>query len=126
MEISVSSWGHLTLFKIIAQWRQEEILLHRATALMHSISNSYRRQSIKGVAKWMPAPAMPLSTFQATVMRSAFLAHGSEIINSPFWKVWVCEDKACGEPYPAEKRNCGLIERMVKQRSGAWTELEMM
>jgi hypothetical protein len=106
--------AHLHLFQIAAEWRREEILLQGITALIESLANAYREQSIKEGAKWIPDPATPLSPLQATVMRSAFLAHGSEMISNTFWKVWLCEDKTCGEPHPAEKRDCRLIQHMMK------------
>jgi hypothetical protein len=88
--------AHLHLFGIVAEWRKEEILLQRITALIRSIGTAYREQSIKEGAKWIPGPTAPLDTLQATALRSAFLAHGSELINSAFWKVWVCDNKICG------------------------------
>jgi hypothetical protein len=62
----------------------------------------------------MPGPAGPLSKFQATVIRSAFLAYAGEIINTALWKVWVCNDEACGNPHPTEKQDCRLIQRMIE------------
>jgi hypothetical protein len=106
--------AHLHLFQVAAEWRREEILLQQITALMESLTKAYREQSIKEGAKWIPEPATALSTLQATVMRSAFLAHGAEMINSTFWKVWMCEDKLCGEPHPAEKRDCRLIQHIMQ------------
>jgi hypothetical protein len=106
--------GHLNLFKIVAEYRKEEVLLQRVAALTESLVGTYRRQSIRESAIWMPTPAAHLSAFQAKVMRSAFLACGSEMINSAFWKVWACDDEACGHPHPTEAQNCRLIQHMAE------------
>lgn len=106
--------GHLHLYKIVAEWRQDEVLLQRIKTLINSIADTYRAHSIQEGSKWIPPPAARLNNFQATVTRSAFLAHGSEMISSAFWKVWVCDDKACGEPHPTETTKCRLVQHMVK------------
>ena len=106
--------AHLHLFKLAAEGRGEELLLQGITSLIQSITSTYHEQSIKEAAKWMPGPVTPLNTLQATVMRSAFLAHGAEIVNCAFWKAWPCDDKGCGQPHPAERRDCRLIQRMIQ------------
>ena len=51
-------------------------------------------------------------------MRSAFLAHGAEMINNAFWKDWVCTGHCCCGEQAEEKQSCKLIQAMVEK--GWW------
>lgn len=45
------------------------------------------------------------SELKGTIIRSAFLSHGAELINCAFWKIWICRDSGC---LPCHQKRAGL------------------
>ena len=91
--------------------------------LLASISSTYRRQCrILGLAWTLPASpgfvdspssAPVFSSEGASVLRSAFILHGREMISNALLQKWPC--KCCQD---SQYQNCALLSEMVNK--GAW------
>jgi hypothetical protein len=113
--------AHLHLFQIAAAWQKQAGSLAAINAILQALTAEYRRRSRTLGAPWLAESASlapePYS-LTARIIRSAFLAHGAEMINNAFWKEWVCRSHRCCDEKSKEKQNCKLIQAMVEK--GWW------
>jgi len=102
--------AHLESFKTAAEHRGETFMGTYGLAveeLMMGLVETYRKNSSRHESKEL----------RRNVRRSACLAHGAEIINCAFWKVWICEDVRCMREHGHTKvvHECDLVKKMVKK-----------
>lgn len=113
--------AHLSLFEIAATWQGDIHSRAVIDTIVQGITTNYRHRHQALNPSW-PAESVSLTpephSLTARVMRSAFLAHGAEIINNAFWKEWVCHNELCCGQEHKEKQHCKLIQTMVKR--GWW------
>jgi hypothetical protein len=113
--------AHLHLLQIAAVWRRETGSQVAIDTILQSLTAAYRRRSQALGAPWLAQSASlapdPYS-LTTRVMRSAFLAHGAEMVNNAFWKEWACDSELCGGHESRGKEHCKLVERMVDK--GWW------
>lgn len=113
--------AHLCLFRIAATWQEKTDSRAAIDAIIQGLTAEYRRRSHALGHPWL-AESVSLApepdSLTARLMRSAFLAHGAEIINNAVWKDWVCDSElCCGKEFQG-KQQCKLIQAMVKK--GWW------
>jgi hypothetical protein len=113
--------AHLSLFEVAAAWQGKPDLGDSIDAIIRGLTAEYRRQNQSFKPPWLAGSvslAPDADSVTARVMRSAFLAHGAEIINNAFWKEWVCGSAQCCGTENQGKEHCKLIESMVQK--GWW------
>ncbi len=113
--------AHLSLFETAAAWQGKADCGATIKAIMEGLTTEYRCRSQALNQSWLAKSnslAPEPRSLTAKLMRSAFLAHGAEIVNNAFWKDWVCISELCCVREPKEKRQCKLIQTMVKR--GWW------
>jgi Phosphotransferase enzyme family len=112
--------AHIQIMRIAAGWLGDEYST-AIDAMLHGLTSEYRRRSQAIKASWLAKSASraPHATSPtAILMRSAFLAHGAEMINTAFWKDWVCGGEHCCTNGRKEKHTCKLVQRMTE--AGWW------
>ena len=113
--------AHLHLFLIAAAWQKRADSLAAINAILQGLTVEYRRRSHALNAPWLPKPTSSVpepQSLTARLMRSAFLAHGAEMINTALCKEWPCGSKCCCDENMKDKQYCKLIQVMVKK--GWW------
>lgn len=113
--------AHMHLFQIAAAWQGKTESLAAINSIMQGLTAEYRRQNQATNRFWLAKSLsrVPEShPLTVRVMRSAFLAHGAEIINNAFWKGWACDSDLCCGKKCTEKKDCKLIQTMVEK--GWW------
>ncbi|KAF7509202.1 hypothetical protein GJ744_008262 [Endocarpon pusillum] len=113
--------AHLCLFEIAAAWQGRADSGATIKAIMEGLIREYRSRSDALTQIWLAKSKLVAPephSLTARLLRSAFLAHGAEIVNNAFWKDWVCFSELCCVRGPKEKHQCKLIQTMV--RRGWW------
>jgi hypothetical protein len=113
--------AHLSLFGIAAAWQGKADSRAAIDGIIQGLIGEYRRRShalgYLGLAESGSLAPKPHS-WTARLMRSAFLAHGAEMISNTFMKEWACGSALCCGKECKEKPQCKLIQQMVE--TGCW------
>ena len=116
--------AHLCLFGIAAAWQGKADSQAAINGFIQGLTGEYRRQS-HALGHFEHAESASLTpephSWTARIMRSAFLAHGAEMISNTFGKEWACDNSLCcgKDPQgPQGKPQCKLIQKMVE--TGWW------
>lgn len=113
--------AHLHLFDIAAVWQEDTDSRMAVSAIIKGLIEEYRHRSQVLGAPWLPRAVLSVpepNSPSVKVMRSAFLAHGAEMVNNAFWKDWACTNIRCCGTGSSEKRRCKLVQTMVEK--GWW------
>lgn len=113
--------AHLHLFQLAAAWHNHTANLAVLSGIVMGLTTCYREQSEAIRAKWLPGPGPSIpepDSLCIRVMRSAFLAHGAEMISNAFWRDWACDSVGCCGRASTKKEHCKLVRRMVER--GWW------
>jgi hypothetical protein len=113
--------AHLRLFGIAAAWQGKTDSRAAIDGIIQGLTTEYRRRS-HALKHFSLAESDSLApephSWTARHLRSAFLAHGAEMVNNAVGKDWVCDSVlCCGKEFKG-KPQCKLVQEMVM--TGWW------